>query len=109
MDAVLFSLVTLDKGKPVNIDIKPDNILLSNVDIDYPIIKIGDLGLLRPDGFATLLNRSLCALLRSTKASAAFTAPKSGHSPRHYSARLSLVSLGPQATKFPSIDRVSAS
>ncbi|MCJ1382443.1 hypothetical protein MMC17_005556 [Xylographa soralifera] len=50
IDAVLSSFVALDKEKLVNTDIKPDNILLSDVDTDHPIVKIGDLGLVRPDG-----------------------------------------------------------
>ncbi|KAL2015369.1 hypothetical protein VTK56DRAFT_5745 [Thermocarpiscus australiensis] len=48
--AVLSALAVLKNENLIHTDIKPDNILLSDVDGPRPVAKLGDLGLTIPEG-----------------------------------------------------------
>ncbi|KAI9684974.1 MAG: hypothetical protein M1820_010861 [Bogoriella megaspora] len=49
--AILGALAGLKSQRLVHTDIKNDNILISSIDGPSPVVKLGDLGLVRSDGF----------------------------------------------------------
>ncbi|KAF2013520.1 kinase-like protein [Aaosphaeria arxii CBS 175.79] len=50
-EAMLSALDVLGSQRLIHADVKNDNILISNIDGPSPIVKLGDLGLVRPEGF----------------------------------------------------------